>query len=152
MDMRLNPNYYFVDKPYKQKYICVVCRKSFKRRVLSDISKETDEKEPKCPECGKPTSWIGPKFRAPKSDNVNAWNSVKVLRDIGVLNYFGYASEKIKLPETKKALKEILINIKEEYKYYINKYVSLEYNKNNKIQIAYFADIIKKIEKHLKSL
>jgi hypothetical protein len=78
--------------------------------------------------------------------------SVKVLRDIGVLNYFGYASEKIKLPETKKALKEILINIKEEYKYYINKYVSLEYNKNNKIQIAYFADIIKKIEKHLKSL
>ena len=152
MDMSINPNYYFVDRPYKQKYICVACRKSFKRRVLSDVSKETVEKEPKCPDCGKVTAWIGPKFRAPKSDNVKAWNSVKVLRDVGVLNYIGFASEKIKLPETNKALKDILVDIKEVCEHNIQKYVSLKHDEGNKVQIGYFADTVKKINKHLKTL
>ncbi len=152
MDMSINPNYYFVDKPYKQKYICVACRKSFKRRLLSDVSKEAVEKEPKCPDCGKITSWIGPKFRAPKSDNVKAWNSVKVLRDVGALNYFGFASEKIKLPETNKALKDILGDIKEVCEQQIKMYVSAKHNDNNKTQIGHFSDTIKKIDKHLKTL
>jgi DNA-directed RNA polymerase subunit RPC12/RpoP len=152
MDMRDNPNYYFAGETYKSKYICATCRKVFKRKILSDISKDTVEKEPKCPECGALTTWIGPKFRAPKTDNLKAWNSVKILGDIGVLNFIGFASNKIKIPETTKALKEMLLEIKENSELTIKKYVSLDYSSDNKTQIGYFSDTIKKIDQHLKTI
>lgn len=148
--MKENPNYYFVERPYKQKYICVSCRKAFKRRVLADVSKEEREKEPKCPDCGRMTTWIGPKFRAPKSDNVKAWESVKVLRDVGALNTFsGFASENIKLPESSKALKDLLVAIKRYYEQTMRRHVSAKYNDGNKVQIGYLADTVKKINNHL---
>jgi DNA-directed RNA polymerase subunit RPC12/RpoP len=152
MDMNENPNYYFVEKPYKSKYICVKCRKVFKRQVLSDVSKETVENEPKCPQCGEKTFWVGPKFRAPKSDNIKAWSSIHVLNDLGILNFIGFASNKITIPATNKALKDMLIETRQNCEWTINKYVSLEYDESNKTQIHYFSDTIKKIDLHLKKL
>ncbi len=154
MEMTENPNYYFVDKPYKSKYICTDCRKVFKRRVLSDITSDEDveEKEPKCPDCGNSTSWIGPKFRAPKLDKFKAWNSIKVLHDIGVLNFIGFANNKFILPETKKGLRDLLLDMKDYYELTIKRWTSMDYSPDNKNQIRHLSDAIKRIDRHLKEI
>lgn len=151
MDMTENPNYYSVDQPYKSKYICTDCRKVFKRRVLSDITTNNvaEEKEPKCPDCGNPTSWIGPKFRAPKTDNFKAWNSIRVLHDIGELNFIGFAKNKLTIPETRKGLRELLLYLKDHYELTITRWATLEYSPDNKNQIRHFSEAIKRIERHL---
>ncbi len=154
MDMRENPNYYSVERPYKSKYICVKCRKTFKRRVLADITKDKaiQEKEPKCPNCGEATSWIGPKFRSPKSDNIKAWDSISVLHNIGALSFMGWASGTTKIPETKKSLFEMLKEMKENCLYSIDRWATMEYNVNNKVQIKYLSDRVKHIDTYLKKL
>ena len=151
MDMIENPNYYFVERPYKSKYICTDCRKVFKRKILSDIKvkDEINEKVPKCPECGNQTSWIGPKFRAPKVDNITAWNSIRILTDIGVLNFIGFANEKVSIPETKKSLKNLLIEIKVNCEFSMRNWMTNDYNPENKNQIGHFSEIIKRIDNNL---
>lgn len=152
MDMMENPNYYFVDRPYKSKFICTDCRKVFKRRILSDIAgnKNVVEKEPKCPDCGKHTSWIGPKFRAPKSENLMAWKSIKILNDMGMLDFKGFASVKVTIPETSKALNDLLIELREQCYWAMKRWSTLEYAPENKQQIAYLSERIKRIDNHFK--
>lgn len=151
MDIFENPNYYFTDKPYKSKYICVNCKKVFKRRVLSDISsnKDLEEKAAKCSDCGQIASWVGPKFRAPKLDNTKAWNSVKVLSDLGLLNCIGFGNDNLTIPESKKGLKDFLFDLKNDYQYRIKQWTTNNYSSENKKQIKYFSDVINKIDKHL---
>ena len=153
MDMTDNPNYYFIERPYKSKYICTDCRKSFKRKLLSDITtdKDIEEKAPKCPDCGKPTNWIGLKFRAPKTDNIKAWNSIKALHDIGLLNFIGWANNYVDIPETKKSLNDFLKDLKGNYERNIKRWATIEYSPDNKNQIKYFSKAIKKIDKHLQT-
>ena len=148
-----NPNYYFIERPYKSKYICTDCRKSFKRKILSDITtdKDIEEKEPKCPDCGKPTNWIGPKFRAPKTENTIAWNAIKVLYDLGLLNFIGWANNFIDIPETQKSLNDFLKDLKGNYEWNIKRWTTIEYSPDNKNQIKYFSEAIKKIDKHLQT-
>ena len=148
-----NPNYHIIERPYKSKYICTDCRKSFKRKILGDISttNDTEEKEPKCPACGQSTNWIGPKFRAPKSDDIKAWNSIKVLHDIGLLNFIGWANNYVDIPETKKSLNDFLKNLKANYEWNIKRWSTIDYSPDNKKQIKYFSEVIKKIDKHLKT-
>lgn len=152
MEYTSNPNYSIVEKSYKSKYICVDCRKVFKRKLLSDFTNETniEEKEPTCPQCKKKTQWIGPKFRAPKMDNTNAWNSIKALKEIGILgSFFGWASGDSEIPESEKALREKLLNKKESYKCSIEKWVSYEYHTQNKENILFLSKEIKKIDSYL---
>jgi DNA-directed RNA polymerase subunit RPC12/RpoP len=153
MDMRENPNYYFNCSRYKSKYICTDCRKSFKRKILADVTidKNIEEKNPKCPDCGKSTDWIGPKFRAPKTENIKAWKSIKALHDIGLLHSIGWANNYFEIPETTKALKDFLKDLKVNYEWSIKKWATNEYSSDNKIQIKHFSEAIKKIEKHLKT-
>lgn len=154
MDTRENPNYYTVDRPYKSKYICTKCRKTFKRRVLTDITKEKEinESEPKCPECGQTTSWIGPKFRSPKADNIKVWNSIRVLQDVGALNFNGFASGTIKIPETTKSLVDLLKEIKDNCIFNMNRWATMKYDPNNKTQIKYLADCVKRVDLHLEKI
>jgi DNA-directed RNA polymerase subunit RPC12/RpoP len=151
MDRTNNPNYYFSESPYKSKYICTDCRKSFKRKIFEDNKTqiEIEEKAPKCPDCGNPTSWIGPKFRAPKKDNINAWNSVSVLNDIGILHFIGWPNETVILPESKKALQNYLRDLKIKYECNVKKWITTEYSTENKNQIKHFSEAVKKIDKHL---
>ncbi|RYE27035.1 MAG: hypothetical protein EOP45_02490 [Sphingobacteriaceae bacterium] len=146
-----NPNYYFIERPYKSKYICITCRKSFKRRLLIDIlpNKDIEEKEPTCPDCGNLTNFVGPKFRAPKMENLKAWNSIKVLHDIGILNFIGFTNNYISIPETTKSLKDFLEDLKARYEGNIKRWTTIEYSPGNKNQIQYFSNAIQKIEKHL---
>ncbi|MBK8352608.1 MAG: hypothetical protein IPL21_13300 [Saprospirales bacterium] len=147
MDYTTNPNFYLDGNKYKFKYICFDCRKIFKRKILSDFenSEECFDKMAKCPQCNKESTYIGQKFRAPKIENEQAWNSLKILLDIGVLGYDGWASPSVKLFGTKKALKDYLETLKEETKCLINKMYSKEINSHQ-------SQIIKKIDFHLKNL
>ena len=151
MDMLDNPNYYFINRTYKSKYICTHCRKVFKRKISSDFKVDTavEKSAPNCPDCGKLTSWVGPKFRAPKVDNVKTWHSIEILQDIRLLYFFGWASKYIDIPETKKSLDDFLKKTKAEYKLYIKSCVNKAYDPDNKKQVKYFSDRIKKIDIHL---
>lgn len=152
MDIGDNPNYYFGRRPYKSKYICCACRKVFKRRIALDIKTESEQVEvqAKCPECGQLTTYIGPKFRAPKSDNIKAWESIQVLSDIGALNFMGFASGKMIIPESKKGLTDLLTEMKIDIEKNIRLWLSIEYDEGNKEQIKFLSDIAKQIDVKLK--
>ena len=153
MDYLENPNYYSQGRPYKSKYICTHCRKAFKRKLQSDINiEETEEKAPKCPECGKYTSWIGPKFRPPKKDDLNAWKSVEVLYNLGLLTFIGWANNDIDIPNSRKGLKDLLIQLREDYERNIRDWVSAKYSEDNKDQIKFYSDGIRDIEHALNKL
>lgn len=113
MDPKNNPNYGNTEKSYKSKFICLNCRKAFKRILLSDITKdESTPKPPKCPECGKPTFWIGRKFRAPKSDDIKSWNSIRIMNELGIYHFSGWATIPVTIPNSEKKLRELLVRIK----------------------------------------
>ena len=60
---------------YKQHYACFNCRKTFKRRLLSDLESKDDFqlKEAKCPDCGQLMANMGKDFEAPKKSAIKAW-------------------------------------------------------------------------------
>ncbi len=152
MQIKDNPNYYFIDKPYKPKLICFGCRKVFKRKLLLDIQvdKEEDWSKMICPNCGKAANFIGPKFRAPKSDNVKAWKTIESLHSIGLLNFLGYANNIVLIPESKKGLMALLKEMRSTKEESINRLASGDYSEMNKEYIKSSSDIVKKIDKYLK--
>tara|TARA_B100000683_G_scaffold233030_1_gene235375 strand:- start:353 stop:814 length:462 start_codon:yes stop_codon:yes gene_type:complete len=153
MDLLENPNYYSQEKPYKEKYICFNCNKVFKRKHHSDVKGITqDEVSAKCPECNQNSNWIGPKFQAPKTTNIKAWKSIEVLSKIGLLNFSGFAHNKITIPEGNKALTNLLKQIKEDYSKSINKWSKADHSEENSQQIKLFSELIKKIETEIKKL
>lgn len=143
MDHADNPNY-GTARPYKTKFICVDCRKSFKRKLLSDISNLSDEgeKDPKCPDCGKLTTYIGPKFRSPGKENIQAWKSIEILRDLGLLDFIGWSNNLIYIPGSQKKLEVFIRELKVRYLAYIHKRASGTYSPDDKDMIKHFADKI----------
>lgn len=147
-----NPNYYPQEKPYKTKYLCFDCRKCFKRKVAIDIPKLNNEiQRAKCPECGKESSWVGPKFRPPKSNNTNEWESIRILSRIGILHFRGFATNKIEIPKSHKSLMVELKSIREICHINMERWLRQKYEKENSKQIGIFSDVIKKIDIELKA-
>lgn len=147
MEYDTNPNYNLDGSLYKYKYVCTDCRKVFKRKILSDF-KDTEEcfdKVAKCPQCSNTLTYVGQKFRAPRIQNEQAWKSLAILLDLGLVRYDGWASPHVKFFDTKKALRDYLENLKEEMKCLVNKMYSKEINKHQ-------SEMVKKIDKHLKDL
>ncbi len=152
MDIRENPNYYIQERPYKSKYICCICRKAFKRKVAFDIKRiEEEVSEAKCPDCGNKTTWIGPKFRAPKSTDNKTWNSIDVLTRIGLLNFIGFANNAIQIPDSNKSLMVLLNDVKENYEWKIRKWMSADYSESNSEQIKIFSELVERIKKEMKN-
>ncbi len=150
MDISDNPNYYFGRRPYKPKLICCICRKVFKRRLATDLNIDAEqERELVCPNCGKEAEYIGPKFQAPKSDNIKARKSIEVLNSLSVLRFMGFASDKIEIPESRKGLTDLLSKMKAENKNAIERWIRFEFNEENKMQIKAFSEINKRIDQHL---
>ena len=60
---------------YKPHYACFNCRKTFKRRILSDLESKDDFqlKEAKCPDCVQLMANMGKDFEAPKKSAIKAW-------------------------------------------------------------------------------
>lgn len=69
---------------YKPHYACFECRKTFKRRLLSDIKKGTKVSiAAKCPECGNLTADMGLDFESPRKDDYKSWEHMKNLYTVG---------------------------------------------------------------------
>lgn len=147
MEYETNPNFSLDGNRYKYKYVCTDCRKVFKRKILSDF-KDTEEcfqMDAKCPQCSNTLIYVGQKFRAPRIQNEQAWKSLAILLDIGLVSYDGWASPHVDFFTTKKALRDYLENQKEEMMYLISKMHSKEIN-------AHQCELVKKIDQHLKNL
>ncbi|MCB9222735.1 MAG: hypothetical protein H6582_03635 [Crocinitomicaceae bacterium] len=153
MDLALNPNYYGQDRPYKSKYICCSCRKSFKRKHASDIKGlDHDEVDAICPDCGEKSTWVGPKFRPPSSTNVKAWKSIEVMSRIGLLDFFGWANNPVTIPESSKALREYLLKLQTDCQEQVKKLSSANPSDGASKQIKYFSERLKKIATELEKL
>lgn len=63
----------------------------------------------------------------------------------------GWAKNQIDIPETHKSLQELLHNLKENYELSIKRWTSFEYSPDNKKQIQFLSEIIKKMDKHLQT-
>ena len=71
---------------YKPHYACFECRKSFKRRLSSDIDRDNkNQEEPaKCPDCGSLMADMGLDFESPKKKDIKAWKHIKNLYTSGI--------------------------------------------------------------------
>ena len=68
---------------YKPHFACFSCRKSFKRRLLSDVNKGGPHRPYRCPQCGGDMADMGLDFAPPKMTDVKAWVTLESLYEIG---------------------------------------------------------------------
>lgn len=71
---------------YKPHYACFDCRKTYKRKLLSDLSKDENavSVEAKCPECGQLMANMGLDFKAPKKEAIKEWKHIALLFEVGI--------------------------------------------------------------------
>lgn len=71
---------------YKSHYACFECQKTFKRRLMWDIKRDskTSEVEAKCPQCGNLMASMGLDFEAPKMNDAKAWQHIRNLYSVGI--------------------------------------------------------------------
>lgn len=112
---------------YKPHYACFRCRKSFKRRLLSDIGgKAFDGKSAKCPECGSLMANMGKDFEAPKKDDVKKWQHLENLYVVGITFHSCGCTGAGFVPRDKEQLKKYFEEILENY------HKNLEFFRNRK--------------------
>jgi hypothetical protein len=68
---------------YKDHYACFGCRKSFKRRLKSDVDPHGEDQPARCPQCRSLMVDLGLDFAAPKQTDVAAWRVVERLYEAG---------------------------------------------------------------------
>lgn len=99
---------------YKPHYACFECRKTFKRRLLVDVDKDSaynsaHENQPyKCPECGGLTANMGLDFESPKKTDVKAWNHIQSLFEAGITFHSCGCSGPGYIPKDQESLIEFL--------------------------------------------
>lgn len=73
---------------YKSHYACFECRKTFKRRLASDVFDGVDKTRPivpaKCPECGGMMANMGLDFASPKKSDIKTWKHLATLYHVGI--------------------------------------------------------------------
>jgi DNA-directed RNA polymerase subunit RPC12/RpoP len=102
---------------YKPHYACFKCRKTFKRRLLSDIEgkEEFYLKEAKCPECGSLMANMGKDFESPKRENSKEWEHIERLYSVGITFHSCGCTGPGYIPNTTEKLIAYLEGIKEDY-------------------------------------
>ena len=70
---------YAMSGPYKQKWACFSCRKSYKSH-----HGEFDRDSAKCPQCQAPMNNMGLDFRAPRQTDKEQWRKVELLFRNGI--------------------------------------------------------------------
>lgn len=104
---------------YKPHYACFTCRKTFKRRFLSDIlggfNKLITETPSKCPNCGNNMANMGLDFKAPKMKDVDAWKHIANLYKVGITFHSCGCSGPGYIPRDTHELLKHFQQIKEDY-------------------------------------
>ncbi len=105
---------------YKPHYACFECRKTFKRKLFSDIRKGEQTFEAKCPQCGALMANMGLDFEAPKKDDVKKWEHLKNLYQVGITFHSCGCSGPGYIPRDKEQLKKYFEDILEKYHQNLN--------------------------------
>lgn len=94
---------------YKPHYACFKCRKTYKRRLLVDISENSNaiSSEAKCPQCKTLMADMGLDFKSPKKDNIKSWDHVSLLFEIGITFHSCGCSGPDYIPKNKETLFEL---------------------------------------------
>lgn len=101
---------------YKPHYACFNCRKTFKRRLFTDIKRgEKSTIEAKCPECGELMANMGLDFESPKRDDVKKWQHLQSLYSVGITFHSCGCNEPGYIPNSKEKLIEYFEELKEKY-------------------------------------
>lgn len=104
---------------YKPHYACFECRKTFKRRLFSDIqdgyNKEVKENPAKCPECGNIMADMGLDFKSPKKKDITAWNHIALLYQVDITFHSCGCTGPGYIPNDSDALIEHLSKVKTTY-------------------------------------
>ncbi|MGD9212971.1 MAG: hypothetical protein PVI90_19455, partial [Desulfobacteraceae bacterium] len=85
-------------------YACLGCRKAFKKnryKQLSDGNWEPLDYDVVCPQCGGEVFDAGDAFKAPKANDVKAWNELKPLFEFGYRFNRDFGSPFAELPKPK---------------------------------------------------
>jgi DNA-directed RNA polymerase subunit RPC12/RpoP len=93
---------------YKPHYACFACRKSFKRRLLWDVSDDdkATSKDAKCPECGALMANMGLDFEAPKKKEIKEWAHLQTLYSVGITFHSCGCNGPGYIPKSKAALQQ----------------------------------------------
>lgn len=103
-------------RPYKSHYACFQCRKTFKRRLMSDILRASESKSAaKCPECGELMADMGLDFASPKKGSIKEWEHLQTLFSVGITFHSCGCSGPGYIPNSTEKLVEYLDEIKESY-------------------------------------
>ncbi len=101
---------------YKPHYACFSCRKTFKRKLMSDINRGEESKvEAKCPECGELMASIGLDFESPKKSDLKKWAHVKRLYSVGITFHSCGCTGPGYIPNTQEKLIEYFEDLKSVY-------------------------------------
>ncbi len=104
---------------YKSHYACFECRKTFKRKLLSDIGNKDDIElnEAKCPQCGNLMANMGKDFESPRKSDVKEWEHIKRLYSVGITFHSCGCTGPGYIPNTTESLIAYLLEIKRDYNY-----------------------------------
>ena len=101
---------------YKPHYACFNCRKTFKRRLMSDIKEgEKSDFEAKCPQCGELMADMGLDFESPKKDDLKKWEHIKSLYSVGITFHSCGCGGPGYIPNSKEKLIEYFEKMKKTY-------------------------------------
>jgi len=104
---------------YKPHFACFKCRKTFKRRLLSDIkggfNKNETDSIAKCPECGELMADMGLDFEAPKKNDIKAWGHITTLYQVGITFHSCGCTGPGYIPKDSEELIKYFDRIKQEY-------------------------------------
>jgi DNA-directed RNA polymerase subunit RPC12/RpoP len=102
---------------YKPHYACFTCRKTFKRKLLWDIKRDSkDFVEAKCPQCGELMADMGLDFESPKKDDIKQWKHIQNLYKVGITFHSCGCNGPGYIPENTEKLRVYFKEILEEYK------------------------------------
>ncbi len=88
---------------YLNPFVCLSCRKSFKRKADAERSNKT------CPACGAVMYFASRKFKPPKSTDLDQWKKIELLLLHGfVFDPVYDDGRRVKYPETLKQAREFV--------------------------------------------
>jgi DNA-directed RNA polymerase subunit RPC12/RpoP len=101
---------------YKPHYACFNCRKTFKRRLMSDINRGEDTKlAAKCPECSELMANMGKDFESPKKSDFKKWAHLKNLYTVGITFHSCGCTGPGFIPNSKEQLISYFENLQRDY-------------------------------------
>jgi len=102
---------------YKPHFACFRCRKTFKRRLLGDITDNNhpESKAAKCSDCGELMADMGKDFKAPKKENIKEWKHLERLYAVGITFHSCGCSGPGYIPKTTEQLIKHFEEIKQNY-------------------------------------